>query len=48
MTRLMALFGHWFGSSLVHAFGNPREEQQHLPPAIGVQPYTGEIARHRR
>ncbi len=48
MTRLMALFGHWFGSSLAHAFGNPREEQQHLPPAIGVQPYTGEIARHRR
>ena len=46
MTRLMALFGRWFGSALTHAFGNPREEQQHQPPAVGVQPYTGEIARH--
>ena len=47
MTRLITLFGHWFGSSLAHAFGNPREEQ-HLPPPIGVQPYTGDIVRHRR
>lgn len=48
MTRMMALFGRWFGSSLVHAFGNPMEERQHLPPPIGVQPYTGVIARHGR
>ena len=48
MTRLMALFGRWFGVSLAHAFGNPREEQQHLPPLIGVQPYSGERSRHRR
>jgi hypothetical protein len=48
MTRLMALFGRWFGVSLAHAFGNPREEQQHLPPPIGVQPYSGESSRHRR
>ena len=47
MTRLMALFGRWFGSSLAHAFGNPREGQ-HQPPPIGVQPYTGVIARHGR
>ena len=48
MIRLLAQFGRWFGGSLAHAFGNPREEQQHLPPAIGVQPYTGETPRHGR
>ncbi len=47
MVRLMARFGHWFGDSLAHAFGNPREDR-HQPPAIGVQPYTGERARHGR
>ena len=48
MTRLIALFGSWFGVSLAHAFGNPREEQQHLPPLIGIQPYSGERSRHGR
>ncbi|MEY4839303.1 MAG: hypothetical protein RLZZ374_211 [Cyanobacteriota bacterium] len=48
MIRLLAQFGHWFGGSLAHAFGNPREEQQYLPPPIGVQPYMGERSRRGR
>ncbi len=46
MARLITQFSRWFGRSLAHAFGNPRDAQLHQPPAIGVQPYTGEIARH--
>ena len=34
-------FGTWLAEALTHAFGNPREEAAFLPPAIGVQPYTG-------
>ena len=34
-------FGTWLAEALNHAFGNPREEAAHLPPAVGVQPYTG-------
>jgi hypothetical protein len=34
-------FGTWLAEALNHAFGNPREEAAHLPPAIGVQPYPG-------
>jgi hypothetical protein len=34
-------FGTWLAEALNHAFGNPREEAAHLPPAIGVQPYSG-------
>ncbi len=29
----------WFGDTLSHAIGNPREEKMHLPPPIGAQPY---------
>ena len=29
----------WFGETLAHAIGNPREEKMHLPPPIGVQPF---------
>jgi hypothetical protein len=32
--------------ALNHAFGNPREEAAFMPPAIGVQPYTGIRRRH--
>ncbi|MFN7900746.1 MAG: hypothetical protein ACK5N0_14000 [Synechococcaceae cyanobacterium] len=38
-------FGTWLAEALNHAFGNLREEAEHLPPTIGVQPYTG---LHRR
>jgi hypothetical protein len=30
---------HWFGETLGHALGNPREEKLHQPPPIGEQPY---------
>ena len=39
-------FGTWLAEALNHAFGNPLEESIHLPPAVGVQPYTG-IRRRR-
>jgi|MDSW01.2.fsa_nt_gb hypothetical protein len=29
----------WFGETLSHAIGNPREEKMHLPPPIGEQPF---------
>ncbi|MFM8278313.1 MAG: hypothetical protein ACKN89_15255 [Cyanobium sp.] len=36
----------WLAEALNHAFGNPREEAAHLPPMVGVQPFTG-IRRRR-
>jgi hypothetical protein len=39
-------FGIWMAEALNHAFGNPREEAAFMPPAIGVQPYTGIRRRH--
>ena len=39
-------FGTWMAEAVNHAFGNPREEAAHQPPAVGVQPYTG--VRRRR
>ncbi|MEB3360851.1 MAG: hypothetical protein VKI42_01865 [Synechococcaceae cyanobacterium] len=39
-------FGTWMAEALNHAFGNPREEAAFMPPAIGVQPYSG-IRRRR-
>jgi len=32
-------FGRWWAEMISHAFGNPREEAQHQPPLVGVQPY---------
>ena len=29
----------WFGETLSHAIGNPREEKMHMPPPIGEQPF---------
>ena len=31
--------GRWLSEMINHAFGNPREEAQHQPPLVGVQPY---------
>jgi hypothetical protein len=39
---------HWLAETINHAWGNPAEEAQHRPPAIGVQPYSGDSARRRR
>jgi len=44
----LADFGHWLADSLNHAFGNPREEAAHQPPAVGVQPYRDRPQRRRR
>ncbi|MEB3200684.1 MAG: hypothetical protein VKK62_09190 [Synechococcaceae cyanobacterium] len=40
-------FGPWLAEMLNHAFGNPREEAAHQPPAVGVQPYTSRPRRRR-
>ena len=32
-------FGRWLAEAVGHAFGNPREEAEHQPPLVGVQPY---------
>ena len=40
-------FAGWIGDSIGHAFGNPREEQAHLPPNVGVQPYRDHPRRRR-
>jgi hypothetical protein len=45
LTTLVAFAG-WIGDGIGHAFGNPREEQAHLPPNVGVQPYRDQP--HRR
>jgi hypothetical protein len=39
MDTLMAALNRWFGTSIGHAFGNPREERLLQPPNVGVQPY---------
>jgi hypothetical protein len=42
-------FGHWLAEAVGHAFGNPREEAEHQPPLVGVQPYRDRPSRpHRR
>ena len=38
---------HWLAETINHAWGNPGEEAQHRPPAIGEQPYSGDRP-HRR
>jgi hypothetical protein len=39
---------HWLTDTINHAWGNPGEEAQHRPPAIGVQPYSDPPSRRRR
>ena len=46
MATVLETFVSWFGEAIAHAFGDPREEHSFLPPAIGFQPFTGDI--HRR
>jgi hypothetical protein len=46
MTRLMAALNRWFASSVGHAFGDPLEERQHMPPKVGVQPYRDHPYKH--
>jgi hypothetical protein len=46
MTRLMAVLNRWFASSVGHAFGDPLEERQHMPPKVGVQPYRDHPCKH--
>ncbi|MFN9636372.1 MAG: hypothetical protein ACK55D_06650 [Synechococcaceae cyanobacterium] len=42
-------FGQWLAEAVGHAFGNPREEAEHQPPLVGVQPYRDRPSRpHRR
>jgi hypothetical protein len=43
----LAAFAVWIGDSIGHAFGNPREEQAHLPPNVGFQPYRDHPRRRR-
>ncbi|MDM7953923.1 MAG: hypothetical protein QUV07_12020 [Cyanobium sp. CZS 25K] len=38
----------WLVDTINHAWGNPGEEAEHQPPAIGVQPFSGEPSPHRR
>ncbi|MEB3333133.1 MAG: hypothetical protein VKI83_11660 [Synechococcaceae cyanobacterium] len=40
--------GSWLAEAVSHAFGNPREEAAHQPPAVGVQPYRDRPQRRRR
>ncbi|KEF41506.1 MAG: hypothetical protein ER33_10900 [Cyanobium sp. CACIAM 14] len=41
-------FGEWLAETINHAWGNPAEEALHRPPAIGVQPFSGDTRRRRR
>ncbi|MEA5472936.1 hypothetical protein VB716_01700 [Synechococcus sp. CCY9201] len=41
------LFLNWLSEMVSHALGNPREEDQHLPPAVGMQPYTDRPRKRR-
>ncbi|MEB3322771.1 MAG: hypothetical protein VKI81_08090 [Synechococcaceae cyanobacterium] len=45
--RELSDLGRWLAEALNHAFGNPREEALHLPPAVGVQPYRHRPVRRR-
>lgn len=47
MQHILQSFSRWLSDSIGHALGNPREEKAHLPPNVGVQPFTGVVkARH--
>lgn len=46
MKDLFRALNQWFSAGVVYAFGNPLEERQHQPPAVGVQPYRDRP--HRR
>ena len=37
--KLMAALTSWFGTSVAHAFGDPRQDRLQRPPNLGVQPY---------
>ena len=41
------LFLNWLSEMVSHALGNPREESQHQPPAVGMQPYTDRPRKRR-
>jgi hypothetical protein len=41
MQHLFQSFSRWLSEAIAHALGNPREEKEHLPPSVGVQPFTG-------
>ncbi|MEB3263360.1 MAG: hypothetical protein VKJ66_03190 [Synechococcus sp.] len=43
----LAPFWHWLSDMVGHALGNPREENRHLPPPVGVQPYRDRPHRRR-
>ncbi|MBW4530213.1 MAG: hypothetical protein KME02_05915 [Aphanothece saxicola GSE-SYN-MK-01-06B] len=45
---LLQRLSHWLAETINHAWGNPGEEAQHRPPAIGVQPFSGDTTRRRR
>jgi hypothetical protein len=45
---LLQRLSQWLADTINHAWGNPGEEAQHRPPAIGVQPFSGEPDRRRR
>jgi hypothetical protein len=48
MTRFLDRLRHWFSVTFMHALGAHHPEPGGLPPAVGVQPYTGSIrGRHR-
>jgi len=38
-------FVRWIGEAVTHAFGDPRQDKEHLPPEIGVQPYKHDTYR---
>lgn len=46
--RRLTGFGHWLAEAINHAFGNPREENRHQPPVVGVQPYRDRPRRRGR
>ena len=39
VNKLMAALTSWFGTSVAHAFGDPRQDRLQRPPNVGVQPY---------
>ncbi|WP_216909367.1 hypothetical protein [Synechococcus sp. CCY 0621] len=45
---LLQRLSHWLSETINHAWGNPGEEAQHRPPAIGEQPFTGDPTGRRR